>query len=281
MFLLLVFAVVLHQIYAGLQEDRDAWPMRIFFGRAVESIGRIAIFPVVTYLFITLIKDVNQVIRAGMVIITAFVGLMVVLREINEVVSHYKTAIRSLLAKLNSEEILLKELSSIELFFVNYYEFNRYSTSPLYLSEYLEKTGKIDVPKSKSIPLRKYSTIKHPHYIPTSNAGYDDEEGYQLATNEVDFQFSEENPQHARDDEAVNNGEQSRRSSLESNDNYIRASLENVRPISNKSSAGGAYHEEKQGTVRSTLRSNLRQNQTSKNVLPPKRSDSDDDYAPK
>ncbi len=157
MFLLLVFAVILHQIYATIQEENDIWPLRIFYGRFIEFLGRIGFFPLVTFFFLYHIGDVTPAIERGLIAVTIIIGTFILIKEGSDLKAHYKLAVKLLLQKLNSEDLLIKDLSPIELLLVNNLKFQKLSTSPVYVAEYLEIIGGLDIPKSRSLPLRRYS----------------------------------------------------------------------------------------------------------------------------
>ncbi len=57
MFLLLVIAVILHQIYATMNEKSNHWPLRKFYIRLVECAGRVGIFPIAGIFFV---KQINH-----------------------------------------------------------------------------------------------------------------------------------------------------------------------------------------------------------------------------
>ncbi len=182
MFLLLVFAVVLHQVYATIQDDKEEWPLRIFAGRFIEFLGRISIFPLVTFFFLYYINDVSESIRVGLISLTIIIGSFILLKELAELQTHYKESIKLLLQKLNSEDLLIKNLSPLELLFVNRLEFHKWSISPVYVSEFLEKVGGLDIPQSRSVPLRRYSSLKNPRHenrkvpLPYGDLSDDEEE---------------------------------------------------------------------------------------------------------
>jgi hypothetical protein len=190
MFLLLVFAVILHQTYASTQEGKQDWPMRIFFGRCIEFVGRVTVFPIVAILFLLWIRDVDEKIRTGMIAVTIVVWIFVFVREIRGLNHTCKESYRELLAKLKNEEILLKELSSLEIFVINYYQFNKCSCSPYTLSAFLNQGAEVlEIPETSSIPIRRYS-------IAASDELFSMKESPQhLLEFENHMEFSTENPQ--------------------------------------------------------------------------------------
>ncbi len=194
MFLLLVFAVVLHQVYATIQDDKEQWPLRIFAGRFIEFLGRLSIFPLVTFFFLYYIGDVTESIRVGLISLTIIIGSFILVKELAELQTHYKESIKLLLQKLNSEDLLIKNLSPLELLFVNRLEFHKWSISPVYVSEFLEKVGGLDIPQSRSVPLRRYSSLKNPRHenrkvpLPYGDLSDDEEERLSKQPSQTDIE---------------------------------------------------------------------------------------------
>lgn len=194
MFLLLVFAVILHQIYATIQEENDIWPLRIFYGRFIEFLGRIGFFPLVTFFFLYHIGDVTPAIERGLIAVTIIIGTFILIKEGSDLKAHYKLAVKLLLQKLNSEDLLIKNLSPLELLFVNRLEFHKWSISPVYVSEFLEKVGGLDIPQSRSVPLRRYSSLKNPRHenrkvpLPYGDLSDDEEERLSKQPSQTDIE---------------------------------------------------------------------------------------------
>jgi hypothetical protein len=172
MFLLLVFAAILHQAFASIRERKGDWPMRIFFGRCIEFVGRLTIFPVVAILFLLWIRDVNPDIRTGMIVVLVVVWIFVFIREIRGLNHTCKESYRELIAKLKDKEILVKELSTFEILVINYYQFDICSCSPYTLSLYLNQGDEVlALPETSSIPIRKYAIAEADPHFPVKVRG--------------------------------------------------------------------------------------------------------------
>ena len=190
-----MFAVILQQAYASLHEKTEQWPLRIFTIRLIDSVGRITIFPVVTALFIIMIKEVDRHIRFGMVLVAAIITTVVLIREVMELRHCFKESVEQLIAKLNSDEVRVKQLSPMEILFVNIWKFNYFSTSPFYISNYLEQNGEFSAKSSKSPKLRRLTKIGGRYAnIQVGDEAKEGDDANEIVntTNEV---FEEENPQ--------------------------------------------------------------------------------------
>jgi hypothetical protein len=146
--------------------------MRLFFGRCIEFVGRLTIFPIVAILFLLWIREVNRDISTGMIVVLVIVWVFVFVREIRGLNHTCKESYRELIAKLRDKEILVKELSTLEILVINYYQFGICSCSPYTLSLYLNQGDEVlALPETSSIPIRKYAIADVDPHFPVKKRG--------------------------------------------------------------------------------------------------------------
>jgi hypothetical protein len=160
MFLLLVLAVVLHQAYATMIDKADRWPLRTLLLRLIECTGRITIFPIAGYFFISGIGDLSHMLLWGMILVILPVTGFIATREFFGVWKAKRDALNGLLAKINGPSLKVEELSKIEIFVFNLWMFRLVSTSPDRIASELSKYGEIVNVREQKIDLRHFSTAQ-------------------------------------------------------------------------------------------------------------------------
>lgn len=154
MFLMLIVSVILHQTYATIYEKADRWPLRLFYLRVIEALGRCSIFPTVTAVFLVSLTNLTATTIYGMIIIVFIVTSFILIREYFGVRGAFIRSMHSLVNKMNNDEIKLNNLSKIELLLFNLWRYKKFTTSPMLISEELLNKGKIIIKdENKSIKL--------------------------------------------------------------------------------------------------------------------------------
>lgn len=159
MFLLLVLSVVLHQAYATLSDKIDVWPLRIFYLRFLEFIGRVSIFPIAGGFFLQGINELSEILIYGMVFIILPITGTIVVREFFGIKKARETALLRLLDKINSPDCRVDQLSIIEIVVFNYWAFGAFSRSALGISNYLVKHGPFPNPNEQKLTLANFALV--------------------------------------------------------------------------------------------------------------------------
>lgn len=162
MFLLLIVVVTLHQVYSTVEEKKDNFPLRILYMRLIEAIGRIFLMPCIVIYFSNSIPMADGAKTSTAIIYTA-IALAIVVggREMIGIRDKYLKSLSALINKVNHEETTLKDITPIELLVINYWKFNKISTSPEYLSELFSNGKRLHTNFQESQSLKTVAKLKN------------------------------------------------------------------------------------------------------------------------
>ncbi len=119
MFIVLTIATLIHQTYVTLSDKTDRWPLRIFYLRALETFGRVTIFPAAALLLLLTVDRLTSSMRMIIYLITFPINGCIVLRELPGLLVAWRQATLLLAEKLESDETEIKHVSSMELLAYN------------------------------------------------------------------------------------------------------------------------------------------------------------------
>lgn len=160
MYLLLVIVVILHQVYATTHNKLDRWPLRVFYLRLVECIGRTCLLPAIVLYYLNEIpKEETSSSADAVVSVVLAASVVIFVREVFGLRSAWTGALRGLLHKINSEETVVKDLSWVELLVVNAWKFGVLSTSPHLVGRLLQKQERLEEDFVKDVKLRNLGQI--------------------------------------------------------------------------------------------------------------------------
>lgn len=160
MFLLLVVVVILHQVYATLHTKLDRWPMRIFYLRVVECVGRTGILPaIVLYFFQEIPAGANAEGKTAIIAVIITATGIIFIRELFGLKSSWKHSMILLIEKVNAEETLVTDLSWVEILVVNITRFHEFSTSPMHIGKVLQSKDKLAVDFVSNVRLRNIAQV--------------------------------------------------------------------------------------------------------------------------
>eukprot|EP01034_Spumella_vulgaris_P036563 gene36563-45091_t len=111
MFLLLVLVVALHQTYVTVHDKHETWPLRLFYMRTIEWLGRTAVFPAVILYYLSEITGIAPMTYRLMQSIVITVTIIVFFRESQGVKKAAQESLKNLLTKVNASETKIKDLS--------------------------------------------------------------------------------------------------------------------------------------------------------------------------
>lgn len=162
MFLLLIVVVTLHQVYSTVEEKKDNFPLRILYMRLIEAIGRIFLMPCIVIYFSNSIPMADGAKTSTAIVYTA-IALAIVVggREMIGIRDKYLKSLSALINKVNHEETTLKDITPIELLVINYWKFNKMSTSPEYLSELFSNGKRLHTNFQESQSLKNVAKLKN------------------------------------------------------------------------------------------------------------------------
>jgi hypothetical protein len=119
MFIVLTIATLIHQTYVTLNEKTDRWPLRIFYIRGLECLGRITIFPAAALLLLFTVDRLTYAVQLIIYFITFPVNGCIMLKEVPGVMEAWGQSTVNLIEKLESDETELKQISSMEMLVYN------------------------------------------------------------------------------------------------------------------------------------------------------------------
>lgn len=138
MFLLLILVISSHQVYATLREKTDRWPLRILYLRILEVVGRISVPLTIILYFQSTIKYITDPTSEVFLFIVLIISAVLLgIRESFGIKASFRMSVIKLLDKINNHHCKLNDLSNIEILFLNFLLFHKYSFSPIELSKLL------------------------------------------------------------------------------------------------------------------------------------------------
>ena len=141
MFLLLSFAVVLHQCCATLDDKVLEFPLRLLMIRSIESIGRIAIFPLAAGLFAGDFGKIDPYYMSFMYGLVIPVAIIIFLSQLDGLYRSFRASITGLVYKVNNSETDLDKLTILEVFVFNLLIIKKLSFSNAEIKSKRDKDG--------------------------------------------------------------------------------------------------------------------------------------------
>lgn len=129
MFLVLTFAVVLHQVCATLSEKVMEFPLRLLMIRLVEGLGRVAIFPLASCLFATDFGVSDAYFYTFLYALVIPLTIIIFLSQMAGLRQSYRGSLTGLVYKVNSSETNLDKLTELEVFIFNLFVLKKISLS--------------------------------------------------------------------------------------------------------------------------------------------------------
>lgn len=155
MFLMLFVVTICHQIYSRLFVKCAQWPLRLIAVRLIEVVGRSIVLPLVIFTFAATVgfnkTTINEV---GIEVGVLLVSITIFCKELQGLHVTVHSALKGLLDKVNKDDVLVGELSWLELVVVNLWIFRSASLSSSRLAEHLAKYGSIGKDVTPSLSLK-------------------------------------------------------------------------------------------------------------------------------
>lgn len=138
------------------------WPLRRFYLRVIEMVGRVVLPPIIVAYFFVNVSFSNPAYEIiGTTVITAY-AVMVLLLEAKVVWRIWKECLLQLVEKINQPNITIREISWVERWVLNLILFQKNSYQSIYLSQYLYEKGNVKIKDSRNfMELRKEYQLKY------------------------------------------------------------------------------------------------------------------------
>lgn len=147
-YLMLVLAIVLHQMVDRAIAKVDHFPLRRIYLRCVEFIGRTTSFPTVTFLYVISMQEITPHSHAIMIFLTAIVVTAILIREWSAFKQEIRRGLDEFIIKLNDPYTKFADLTFNEIVFFNAWRLHIISFSTVYMEEMLIEDGCIVGPPS-------------------------------------------------------------------------------------------------------------------------------------
>jgi hypothetical protein len=139
MFLLLIVISLSHQVYYSWHEKLDEYPARSIFLRLIEMMGRIAIFPIVLFYFLSSIKMDSQSTELIFTVLGILIPIVIFYREAPMLRAVFSKSLKAVIEKAAKEETTLEEMTYAEIFLINWNVFHVISFKPILISTELRE----------------------------------------------------------------------------------------------------------------------------------------------
>jgi preprotein translocase subunit SecG len=141
MFLVLTFAVVLHQVCASLSEKVIELPLQLLMIRLVESFGRITIFPLASALFTAGFGGNDPYYYAFLYALVIPITILISVAQLTGLRQSYRASLTGLVYKVNSTETNLDKLTWLEILVFNLFVLKKVSLSNEEIKEKRAQNG--------------------------------------------------------------------------------------------------------------------------------------------
>lgn len=148
MFLVLTFAVVLHQACVTLSDEVIDFPLRLLMIRLIESFGRVSIFPLASALFAVDFGASDKYYLTFLYALVIPVTILIFLMQLTGLRQSYRGSLTGLVYKVNSSETNLDKLTYLEVFVFNLFVFKKLSLSNVEIKTKRQELGAFANPLS-------------------------------------------------------------------------------------------------------------------------------------